>query len=78
MSEKIYSLLPAKKEIWIVEGAEHGGTKGPLRDYDLFHKRVLDFFRNKFKVKMPEQLTHLILHSPAAGATQATQHTAVR
>src|SRR5690554_3606484 len=24
MSEKIYSLLPAKKEIWIVEGAEHG------------------------------------------------------
>lgn len=43
MSEKIYSLLPAKKEIWIVEGAEHGGMKGPLRDYVLFHKRVLEF-----------------------------------
>lgn len=43
MSEKIYSLLPSKKEMWIVDGAEHGGMKGPLRDFDLFHKRVLDF-----------------------------------
>jgi len=49
MSEKIYSLLPAKKEIWIVEGAEHGGTKGPLRDYDLFHKRVLEFLETNLK-----------------------------
>lgn len=49
MSEKIYSLLPAKKEIWIVEGAEHGGMKGPLRDFDLFHKRVLEFLETNLK-----------------------------
>ena len=49
MSEKIYSLLPAKKEIWIVEGAEHGGIKGPLRDYVLFHKRVLEFLETNLK-----------------------------
>lgn len=49
MSEKIYSLLPAKKEIWIVEGAEHGGMKGPLRDYVLFHKRVLEFLETNLK-----------------------------
>lgn len=45
MSEKIYSLLPSKKELWIVEGAEHGGQKGPLRDFDLFHKKVLEFLK---------------------------------
>ena len=49
MSEKIYSLLPAKKEIWIVEGAEHGGMKGPLRDYVLFHKRVLEFLETNLR-----------------------------
>jgi hypothetical protein len=43
MSEKIYSLLPSKKELWIVEGAEHGGQEGPLRDFNLFHQRVLAF-----------------------------------
>lgn len=49
MSEKIYSLLPANKEIWIVEGAEHGGMKGPLRDYVLFHKRVLEFLETNLR-----------------------------
>lgn len=49
MSEKIYSLLPAKKDMWIVEGAEHGGMKGPLRDFDLFHKRVLEFLETNLK-----------------------------
>lgn len=43
MSEKIFSLLPSEKELWVVEGAEHGGQKGPLRDFDVFHKKVLDF-----------------------------------
>lgn len=43
MSEKIFSLLPSKKELWIVEGAEHGGQDGPLKDLDLFHKRVIEF-----------------------------------
>lgn len=49
MSEKIYSLLSAKKELWIVAGAEHGGMKGPLRDFDLFHKRVLEFLETNLK-----------------------------
>jgi alpha-beta hydrolase superfamily lysophospholipase len=38
MSEKIYSKLPSTKELWIVEGAEHGGSKGPLRDFGMFHE----------------------------------------
>lgn len=46
MSEKIYSLLPLERELWIVEGAEHGGQKGPLRDFEVFHKRVLEFLEN--------------------------------
>lgn len=46
MSEKIYSLLPSERELWIVEGAEHGGQKGPLRDFEVFHKRVLEFLEN--------------------------------
>lgn len=49
MSEKIYSLLPAKKKMWIVEGAEHGGMKGPLRDFNLFHKRVFQFLETNLK-----------------------------
>jgi len=43
MSEKIYSLLPAKKKLWVVDDAEHGGPQGPLRDFNLFHKNVLEF-----------------------------------
>jgi fermentation-respiration switch protein FrsA (DUF1100 family) len=43
MSEKIYSLLPSKKELWIVEGAEHGGQNGPIKDFDLFNKRFIEF-----------------------------------
>lgn len=43
MSEKIYSLLPSKKELWIVEGAEHGGQYGPIKDFDLFNKRFIEF-----------------------------------
>ncbi len=43
MSKRIYSLLPAKKRMWIVEGAEHGGSRGPLRDFGLFHSKVLEF-----------------------------------
>ena len=49
MSEQLYSLLPAKKELWIVKDAEHGGQKGPLRDFDVFHKRVLDFLETNLK-----------------------------
>lgn len=43
MSEKVCALLPSQKELWVVEGAEHGGSKGPLRDFDVFHQRVLAF-----------------------------------
>lgn len=43
MSKKIYSLLPSKKELWIVEGAEHGGQNGPIKDFDLFNKRFIEF-----------------------------------
>lgn len=43
MSKKIYSLLSSKKELWIVEGAEHGGQDGPIKDFDLFNKRFIEF-----------------------------------
>lgn len=43
MSEKIYSLLPSKKELWIVEGAEHGGQNGPIKDFDQFNRRFIGF-----------------------------------
>lgn len=43
VSKKIYSLLPSKKELWIVEGAEHGGQNGPIKDFDLFNKRFIEF-----------------------------------
>lgn len=43
MSQKIYSLLPSKKELWIVEGAEHGGQNGPIKDFNLFNKRIIEF-----------------------------------
>jgi len=43
MSQKIYSLLPSKKELWIVEGAEHGGQYGPIKDFNLFNKRIIEF-----------------------------------
>lgn len=43
MSKKIYSLLPSKKELWIVEGAEHGGQDGPIKDFDLFNKKFIEF-----------------------------------
>ncbi len=43
MSKKIYSLLPSKKELWIVEGAEHGGQNGPIKDFKLFDERFIEF-----------------------------------
>lgn len=49
MSEAIYSLLPANKELWIVKDAEHGGPKGPLRDFNKFHKRTLEFLDKSLK-----------------------------
>ena len=49
MSEKIYSLLPSTKEIWIVEGAEHGGARGPLRYFDLLNSRVYEFLEKNLK-----------------------------
>lgn len=49
MSETIYSLLPANKEMWIVKDAEHGGPEGPLRDFNEFHKRTLEFLNKNLK-----------------------------
>lgn len=49
MSERLYSLFPSSKEIWVVEGAEHGGMKGPFRDFNVFHQCVLSFFDHYFK-----------------------------
>ena len=43
MSEKIYAQLPGKKELWILEGAEHGGMKGPHRDFALLNQRIVEF-----------------------------------
>ena len=48
MSEKIYSLLPSTKELWIVEGAEHGGGRGPLGNFTLL-KRGFDFLEKNLK-----------------------------
>ena len=48
MSEKIFAQLSSKKELWIVEGAEHGGMNGPTRDFSLLNKRIVEFLeKNK-------------------------------
>ena len=49
MSEKIYAQLPGKKELWIIEGAEHGGMKGPHKDFALLNKRIVGFLDNNMK-----------------------------
>ncbi|MCF7920054.1 MAG: alpha/beta fold hydrolase [Candidatus Cloacimonetes bacterium] len=48
MSEKIYSLLPGKKELWIVPEAEHGGEKGPVySDFERFTQKVDGFLSSQ-------------------------------
>ena len=49
MSEKIFAQLPSKKELWIVEGAEHGGARGPLRNFNLFNSNVFEFLEKNLK-----------------------------
>jgi pimeloyl-ACP methyl ester carboxylesterase len=49
MSEKIYAQLPDKKELWIIEEAEHGGMKGPHRDFALLNKRIVEFLDKNLK-----------------------------
>lgn len=49
MSERIFERLPGKKELWILEGAEHGGPKGPTRDFALLNRRIIDFLDKNLK-----------------------------
>jgi len=45
MSEKVYKKLKGPKELWIVQGAEHGGAEGPeMITYPEFFVKTLSFF----------------------------------
>lgn len=47
MSEKIFSLLPGEKYLWVVDEAEHGGGNGPeYKDFERFTRQLIEFFRN--------------------------------
>jgi len=51
MSEDIYNLLPegVKKDIWVVEGAEHGGRYGPVTyNFENFITRIDKFIKDIF------------------------------
>jgi uncharacterized protein len=49
MSQKIYDLLPDKKELWIVPDAEHGGEKGPVySNFELFTTKVNEFMKSNW------------------------------
>lgn len=45
MSEKLFARIPAPKELWIVEGAQHGGPQGPARDFALLNRRIDEFLK---------------------------------
>ncbi|MRT92660.1 alpha/beta hydrolase [Ancylomarina sp. 16SWW S1-10-2] len=47
MSEKINELLPSEKDLWIVEGAGHGGAMAPeVRKRDEFVERTVKFYKH--------------------------------
>ena len=49
MSERIYELLPGRKELWIVPDATHGGESGPVySDFGRFVDRVDQYLRDSF------------------------------
>lgn len=47
MSKSILAMLPGEKEIWIVPKAEHGGANGPMQNFEVYNKKVLEFL-NKY------------------------------
>ena len=63
MSQKIYEILRCKKELWIVNEAEHGGPKGPAKDFALLNKRIIEFLDNnldsKYKKKIPKTVSEI-------------------
>ncbi len=50
MSKRVYDKLLGKKELWIVEGADHGGANAPeFIDYPVFFDRLARFFDEHLK-----------------------------
>ena len=50
MSQKIYDKLPGEKELWIVQGAAHGGIKGPeYFNRKAFFRKTLEFYDKNLK-----------------------------
>jgi pimeloyl-ACP methyl ester carboxylesterase len=49
MSEKIFALLPSKKELWIVEDTDHSMMKDGKVDFALLNKRIIEFLDKKMK-----------------------------
>ena len=49
MSKKIFDLLPYNKELWIVNGAEHGGPNGPQKDFKIFNEKIVQFLNKYLK-----------------------------
>ncbi|WP_201110920.1 S9 family peptidase [Dysgonomonas sp. Marseille-P4677] len=51
MSEDIYNALPENiiKNIWIIEGADHGGLNGPITlNFECFIDRINEFIKTAF------------------------------
>ncbi len=45
MSKRILDQLQADKELWIVDGAGHGGAEAPeVKEFSLFYHKTLSFF----------------------------------
>ncbi len=46
MSQRVCDLLAGSGELWIVEGAGHGGSSAPeMVAYSQFFQRITEFFR---------------------------------
>jgi dipeptidyl aminopeptidase/acylaminoacyl peptidase len=47
MSKRIYELLPIEKELWIADGAGHGGAKAPeVKNKDEFLEKTIKFYKH--------------------------------
>jgi hypothetical protein len=46
ISQRVYDLLSGPKQLWVVEGAAHGGRQAPeLVAYDEFFEKIISFFK---------------------------------
>lgn len=49
MSEKLFALLPTKKELWIVKDTNHSMMKDGIIDFELLNNRIVEFLETNMK-----------------------------